>query len=346
MKLIIPTRNRPNSLRSVLLYLEAFYPKVQVLVADGSIERVAERVRKVVEDLKSLDVQLRCYPYNLGIHERMLDSLESVDDDVVITCADDDYPLMDVLSEAGDRLCIDAEINAVIAASINLRRNVPGGLVESTLRLAQAYRHKSAVRRIRAYNRMHHFTFYGAIRRDYLIRKIRFFKGQFVAGFGDFEQAFFDVSHGKLDALPKIAYLRTDNENHSKLRGGSRILPEATALVEILARAESSLRSAGGSHEMSDDEIAMIADQALAKYIGYRSHRSAILERARETVFRQPEIVGQIASYDGLFQEGHIVRRSYIGHLRWAVVSLTDNNISEDNDGEPREYSSLDEMQR
>ena len=59
-RLLIPTRNRPTSLMSVIAFLERFHPGTRVIVADGSADSYAHENRIAMLAGISLDQEFGC----------------------------------------------------------------------------------------------------------------------------------------------------------------------------------------------------------------------------------------------------------------------------------------------
>ena len=104
-KLIIPTRNRPVSASRVLHYLAEFYPGAEVIVADGSAAQYGPAYDEAIAACSAkLRIDYRRYDPTVTLANRLTDVLQSIDDELVIVGADDDYPVLDVLAAAAPHL--------------------------------------------------------------------------------------------------------------------------------------------------------------------------------------------------------------------------------------------------
>ena len=121
-RLLIPTRNRPNSLHSVLRYLARFHRSTGVIVADGSEEFFQEVNRANVARLQQmLSIDYRPYAADFPLFERLLDVLRHESDDNFIMGSDDDFPMMDVLEDAEKFLQKESEYSTAMGALVHLR---------------------------------------------------------------------------------------------------------------------------------------------------------------------------------------------------------------------------------
>ncbi len=343
MKIFVPTRNRPNSLNSLLGYLLAFYPRTSLLIADGSNGEQKSRVREVISSFADLDIQFEDYPYEIGYVDRCIDAIGKSDTDTLVPCADDDYPLVDVLQQASQILARNSDANAVLAASVMLRP-LNNKLLAAKLSICQPLKARTIEGRLRAYGRLHNFTYYGAIRSVHLRARLEHFRDDIVPGFGDFEVAFLDAVAGKVIALPAVGYLRTHNPNHSKLRGADGVFDGLYSYARLVERLGVALAKADPS--MGQEEIKRLVTRSIVRFASTKVFRPAIAEFGRSEVFGSPEVSGQIDCFDRLFDAGSGVQSPYSQQLRWAADSLYESKISEDNRGEPRTYGSIESMSR
>src|SRR5436853_309322 len=120
-RLLIPTRNRPTSLSGVLQFLQMFYPKAEVIVADGSEDHYKSVNRAVVERFRgALGVDYRPYPYELPFFERLLDVLRSESDPFFVMGSDDDFPMLDLLEDGERFLRNNSEFSTALGATIHI----------------------------------------------------------------------------------------------------------------------------------------------------------------------------------------------------------------------------------
>lgn len=342
MKLLIPTRNRPHSLKSLLSYIAHFYPGQQILIADGSFADHKQAVHDVIAGIDGLDIELVDYPAELPLIDRYIDVLmRQMDDTLIAPCADDDYPLIDVLAKSAQRLTERADFSGVMAASVILNPQQDGTL-RAKLSPCAGYPQKNINKRLRRYGDFHCITNYGVFRTSHMLARMRHFTEGFTIGFGDFEIAITDILNGRFDAAQSPGYLRTNNPHHSKLRSSGVRLSRLDQYPELMRRLTLEIRAT--QPDLDEDAVTKMADQAIARYIGVRYQRQAVAEAARETIFEAKPVAGQQRFFDDLFSEGTRTRQRYLPQLRWVAQSLANPDLAQDNQGEVSNYENLEDM--
>jgi len=344
-RLLIPTRNRPTSLLSVVTFLERFYPGTRLIVADGSAEEFAEANRAAMTAPgREVEIEYRRYPYDLDFFDRILDVLETIDDTNIIMGSDDDYPLMDVLAKAEATLDANPAASSVMGAMLCMRLAGPDEL-NGVCSPARAISGDSVVGRMREFARWSFPTTYTVTRREHLIERYRRSREVFLLGFFDFCVGLKDCAHGEIIALPDFGYVSTANYNHSYLRPDSKMLyvrrPDEIARIKAFI-VEDLVEYGGLDPAAAEAEAWSLLRTRASEHTGaLREHRVGF---ERDPLFAEPAVAAQLALYREVFRPGTTAHARFadrLGAIRDALVATA---RSADNKGEPLRLRSLQEQ--
>jgi glycosyltransferase domain-containing protein len=342
-KIILPTRNRPTSLGSVLAFLSRFFPGTSVIVADGSAENYRPQNRSVIAELPgTIDVDYRPFDPDLPFFDRILTVLASLTDDLIIMGADDDYPQMDVLLEAERVLENNPDHVSAFGAVVHLKLK---SATDLTARLDHAHpvAATNAARRAILFAEWPYSTTYAVTRREHLIERYKRAKSSFLVGFYDFKTGLHDAMAGKLAVVPGISYISSHNYAHSYLRAEDPLvfLRHAGEVMRIHQQFAADLKAIDG---MSDDEALALATRLLRKRIAalvdVAPHRRPGFENSR--IYQMPIVQQQIADFYALFSADSPIRRAMEPRLHFIVDRLRTVAVSSDNSGEAATYETLD----
>lgn len=346
-RLFIPTRNRPTSLQSVLTWLARFYPGTGVVVADGSSEDYKARNRAAVEAAGSgLTIDYRAYPAEFPYFARILEVLESLDDEALVFGADDEFPMMEVFEAGEQHLQRHPDCVAVMGASLFLSQMRPDRL-SVRLNPARSLLARSPIARARRFMDWPVATSYALTRRGHLLERYRRAQECFLAGIYDYVLGVHDALRGSVAAIPAIAFLSTRNYNHSYLRPGDKLffVRQSDLILKTVDRLREDLLVAGVADEPA---AARLADLLVRGMIAERCGTPAHLRRGfRESpAFLEEGIGQQLALFQGLFTADSPVRRRYEEKLAFVAEAMRRNIASDDNGGEPRQYRTLEAQER
>ncbi|MEM6761949.1 MAG: TIGR00180 family glycosyltransferase, partial [Pseudomonadota bacterium] len=214
-RILIPTRNRPTSLASVVAYLSAFYPASEVIIADGSIAAfAAENAKNMALASEQLAIDYRQYSYDLPFFDRLLEVLRGESDRWIIMGSDDDYPMMDVLDRAEARLRSNDGAVTAMGSLLNLFVREDGSLLAAIQR-SRPLMAADPERRARMLAQWSFATTYAVTDRHHLIERYERARSLFLLGYFDFGVAMHDCLAGKVIALPDLGFVATRNFNHS-----------------------------------------------------------------------------------------------------------------------------------
>jgi len=342
-RLFIPTRNRPTSLQSVLTWLARFYPGTGVIVADGSSEDHKARNRAAVEAAGSgLEIDYRAYPLECPFFARILDVLESLDDEALVFGADDEFPMMEVFEAGESHLRRNPDCVAVMGASLFLTQRNPERL-SVRFNPARSLLARSPLARARHFMDWPVATTYALTRRGHLLERYRRAQECFLAGIYDYVLGVHDALRGSVAAIPAIAFLSTRNYTHSYVRHGDKLffVRQSGLILKTVDRLREDLLAAGVADEQA---AARLADRLVMGMIAERCGTPAHLRQGfRDSpAFLEEGIREQMALFQGIFTADSPVRRRYEEKLAFVAEAMRRNIASDDNVGEPRHYGTLE----
>ncbi len=339
-RLLIPTRNRPTSLMSVIGFLERFYPGTRIIVADGSADGFAAENRANMEaGERGGLVEYRRYPYEMPLFERILDVLRDIDDPTVIMGSDDDYPFMDVLERAERRLVAQPGVVSAMGAKLSFTMFGPEQVVAQII-IARTLAAPEVKARCAAFARWPFSTTYAVTRREVLIERFERARTVFLTGFYDFGVGLHDAACGQILALPEFCFAVTRNYTHSYLRadGNLNFVHRAGEVLKMRGFIVADLVARGG---LPLEEAEAMADEMLErKIVGGRFSARRNFEKTG--VYTKDQVQAQIALFEKVFRPGTAERAAHRDRLAFIMDALAATSASRDNYGEDKKVDTLD----
>ncbi|HEX5226406.1 MAG TPA: TIGR00180 family glycosyltransferase [Bryobacteraceae bacterium] len=344
-RLLIPTRNRPTSLAGVLEFLRTFYPKAEVIIADGSEEHHKAQNRVVVDGFhRAPGIDYRPYPYELPFFDRLLDVLRSENDSFFIMGSDDDFPMLDVLNQGEWFLRQHDDYVTALGPTIYINLSAQGG-TGAVLVVARQIAADSAERRIAQFAQWIFATTYAVTRREHLIERYERARTQFLIGFHDFMVGAHDCLVGKIRVLPSLGFVGTRNHNHSYIRPetGLSFLRRAQDVLGLAATLEADLQALAG---MEPAAAARLSEALITRRIGMICGNPPHLKAGfRESnVFRHATVQAQFELFENLFRPDNAIRARYEDKLQFISAALRRSAASQDNKDEPTFVETLDDQ--
>lgn len=342
-KILIPTRNRPESLGHVLEYMSRFYPGQSVIIADGSTEEYKAHYSDLLNNHQfKLDIDYRPFDEKISFFDRLLTVLRQLDDELIIIGSDDDYPVLNVLREGEAFLNQHPDYVTAMGSSINLYLHEHGDIT-TKLGFARTISANKAENRAQEFSEWSFSTTYAITRRELLIK--RFEKGPhyFLANFYDFNTGILDCISGKIKALDEASYFCTRNYRYSYIRPDDNLiyLRQGQDVLRIMDFFRDEFIA---SEHMAENKAAKLAKQLFRKRIAQlaapRLHRRAGFAKTR--FFKSPEIQSQYNSFHDLFRANTKYRASMLEKLKFIVDTLKLKPESIDNMGMKQKNESVD----
>lgn len=339
MKVIIPTRNRPTSLRGVLDYYERFYPRVDLLIADGSAPEFKERNQQVVER-SPLRVDYRSFDASISLFDRLLEVLHAIDTEYVVMAADDDYPILETMERAQKRL--QEKPDAICAGGHLVHVGITSA--DGGIARLDPVRHimaDDAGRRMRMFGALPFTTTYGVARRELLIHRYEFLSGWSMPGFFDLAVGLMDLSRGKFVAIPDLGFICTRNFVHSYYRAEEPLvyLRRAAAVLELHdLLLERLSHTADHDPESAADVVRSVIARRVAALAGAPPYR--IVGFTERPPYKTPIVDGARQLFADLFHADTEVRAKYGERLAFIAERLGETLESSDNAGEAGTYES------
>ncbi len=340
MKIVIPTRNRPTSLGGVLDYYARFYPKAEVLIADGSSAEF-KALNQMVVEVSPVSVDYQPYDEELSLFDRLLKLLDGLDSEYIVMAADDDYPIMETLEKAKKRL--DARPDAVCAGGHLVHLNVTAQ--DAGNARLDAVRHVTAddpLRRMRTFGSLPFTTTYGVARRELLIERYEFLRSWSMPGFFDLGVGLMDVTRGKFIAVPELGFICTRNYIHSYFRAEEPLVylrkaDKVLELHDLLYKRLEEFDEFDG--DAARDALSAVIGRRVAALAGVPPHRTVGF--AEKAPYRTPLMDGARQQFADLFTAGTEERAKYGDRLEFIADRLQRTIASKDNSGEAGFYESL-----
>jgi glycosyltransferase domain-containing protein len=341
-RLFIPTRNRPTSLSNVLEYLVRFHPGTQVIVGDGSTDDYKERTGAVAERFNDgIEIDYRPYPAELPFFDRILDVLNSIEDDCIVMGADDDYPNMDLMHRG--EAFLDAHPDYVTAMGALVHFNLLS-ITNLRVRIGVAFPipQDNISQRVRSFLRWPFSTTYAVTRRSHLIERYKRAKKLFVTGFFDLGVGAHDIIHGKLHAFSEIGFFCTRNFNHSYLRPGDNLffLRHGESILQLAKIVRKDIENAGVDKKIADKLAMKLFRQRMAEHVGHPTHKHKHFTMS--PLFKSDIIQEQFKAFNDLFEEGTKTRAQYLDVLEYLSRSMLVNADSSDNANEKGRHETIE----
>ncbi len=341
-RLLIPTRNRPESLRSVIAYLDSFHPDARVIIADGSSGDFAAQNKAAAQsqDLR-IQIDYRQFSYELPFFDRILAVLQAEEDEFFIMGSDDDYPLMDALGRAEDLLRADASATTAMGATLKLMLRAEADLTAG-LTANHTLRGKSAQIRAQTYAAYSFSTTYAVTRRSHLIERYQRAKEVFLPKFFDFGVGLHDVLAGNLIAVPEITFIATRNFNHTYLRSSDRFIfiNRPAEFMTMLDQIQTDVaHHCALDMEKAHGVASVMLSQCIIKTLGGAPAKRA---EALAAATKEGAMTAQVMAFFDLFTAGTPLRAQIEPRLRFVADALRAVATSNDNAGEKSFVDSLD----
>jgi glycosyltransferase domain-containing protein len=344
-RILIPTRNRPSSLISVLRYLDEFFPQAEVIVADGSADQHAEtNARNTGSRDFRIGIDYRRFPYELPLFDRLLDVLSGEPDEFFIMGSDDDYPVLGVLDQLKSKLEADPGAVTAMGPTLNLFFR-PDEKAVARLGLARTIRGASFKARASAYASWPFSTTYAVSRRELLIERYRRARTLLISGFFDFGVGLQDCAHGSIIAGDRFSFISTRNYRHSYLRKSRRMmfLEQSSDIEQLMAYIADDLVKFDGIAREDATEIAEeLTRYRIAEHLGFGPDKMRGFEYTR--TFLSPPVQRQIIRFEEAFSGPCDARAELDPYLSWINTSIKAIVQSTDNIGEAHNVASLNEQ--
>jgi len=336
VRVLIPTRNRPTSLRGLLDYLAWFYPDADVLVADGSYPEFQRQNEEYVATLDTR-VEYRAYDKDIGLFERLSMVLDTIDDEFITLCADDDYPVLDNLAVAERRLAETP--GAMFAGGHLVHINIyAGGASIARLDPVRDVTDDDIAQRLLGFGAFPFTTSYGVARRELMVERYRFLQEWTSTSFFDLAVGMFDLIEGKFVGIPEFTFLCTRNEVHSYYRpeDGLDYLRTASKVLDLSDRLVKLLVSTGCDHDHAVKVVGKVIEARLAGVVGHPPFR--LVGFPESYPYNTPEMGDARRKLADLFTEGTVERAKYGAKLKFIADNLQRTLESSDNAGEGAVY--------
>ena len=304
--ILIPTRNRPESLIFVLRYFAERYPGTRVFIADGSTGEHREGNRQVVAQVDSeLDVELRQYPEELPLLQRIVDALSEAGDEYITMGADDDFLNVDLLRRCEDflRSAPDYSLAMGYRFDLDYRKRK---FTRCTMFHSFSVEMPGVLERMRHFGEWSYATTYSLARRDHLIERYERFRDvPMIFGFMDFIVGMHDVARGKFKVFDELACVSTKNKTHDYMRSGEvlSILHQSQEILKLREMLQADLESYG---QMAPEDAKKESKKIIFRRIGeLTGHRLPnMLGFADSPHFKDPVVLGQLHTFSKVFTPG------------------------------------------
>ncbi|HUT23517.1 MAG TPA: TIGR00180 family glycosyltransferase [Sumerlaeia bacterium] len=293
LTLVIPTRNRPQWLRRLLLYYRREKLSVPILVADSSRDEEARANRDAVRQAsETLRIGYQANDAEIPFCEKAVRAVESADSEFLVFCADDDFLIPSGMTACAEFLKNHPDYSLAHGRSVTLKispdateRPVPWDKVRCTVYRQRAVEAEGAAQRLRDHLDNYASTFYSVHRGDQLARNLRATADHTSdVRFGELLPSALSVVQGKVKQLDALYMVRQAHGEATSLAEGSisDLLKEADfsrrygAVRDCLA--EELARAIGVAPEQGVDEI----DRAFNAYLRRTRRREERMEASAQ----------------------------------------------------------------
>lgn len=340
MRILIPTRNRPTSLAGVLSYYERFYPKTEIIIADGSTSEFQSQNEVLVREV-GISVDYRAYNPELSLFDRLLEVLKGESDRYIVMGADDDFPILETLEKCRKRL--DVHDDCVCSGGFLVHLDVDeAGDARARLDPVRPIRGDTLEERMNAFSRLPFTTTYAVARRDLLIARYEFLREWNVPGFFDFGVAMMDFTHGKFFAIPELGFICTRNITHSYYRSSQPLvyLRRADDIMRLGERMSFYLREIDGlSAERAEYVVGQLINRRIAALAGAPPFRIAGFDQ--RPPFTNVLVTTARERFRAMFTGGTPERAILAERLAFIAQRLQETIESNDNAGDRKRYETL-----
>ncbi len=344
-RMLIPTRNRPTALSNTLGFIADFFPGTRIIVADGSYDDFKPQNAQTVKDLGDrIELDYRPYPDKMGLFERLLDVIRSIDDEYIIMGADDDFPMLDTLAKFEKFLDNNPDYVTALGPLISLKLESETELT-ARLDIIRPMRMDCPLKRARAFSNWPFPTTYAVTRRELLIARYERASEIFLSGFFDFTVGVQDCMHGKIAAFPDVGFFSTRNYNHSYLRPDDKllVLRRSDDILWAVDNMVTDLINIGGiERQTAEDAAANIIRKRIAALSG--AHPRKMRTRPVSKVVNTPIVQNQYKLFREMFEDGNETRERYKKRLDAIMRALKSNAQSDDNAMEARFQETMEKQ--
>ncbi|KAA1427277.1 TIGR00180 family glycosyltransferase [Nocardioides antri] len=321
MKIVIPTADRPHSLRSVLDYYARFYPRADLVVADGSGAEARELNRTTVRQ-SALTVDYRAYDASLPVFERLLSVVNDLDSEYVVMGADDNYPVLETLEKARKRMADRPDAVCAGGHIIHLSVVAPDRAT-ATLEVVRHVNADDPAQRMRVFGSLPFPSSYGVARRELVVERLEFLRSWYLKGFYALGVGLMAMAKGKYVAVPEPGFILTSNyvddtapaeEPLACLRGADLVLAMHDAVLE---RAST---EPGFDEVRTRDVLSAVIGRRVAALAGAPALQ--LVGFTDKAPYRTPMVEGARQLFSDLFTEGTPTRAAYADRLAFIAERL------------------------
>lgn len=332
MKIIIPTADRPASLRAVLDYYGRFYPRAELVVADGSGAEGKELNQRAVSEAQVAVDYRDCDP-DLPVFERLHQVLTTLDREFVIMGADDNYPVLETLEKARKRLLERPE--AVCAGGHIVRLDVTGpGRASAQLDVVRHINADNPAQRMRVFGSLPFPTGYGVARREHVIARLEFLRTWYLRSFYELAVGLTDTATGQYVAIPELGFILTSNyvddpprpeEPLAYLRGADQVLAMHDAAYERAAQAP------GFDPDQVREVLSAVIGRRTAGLAGAPLHQ--VVGFTEKAPYKTPMVENARQMFADLFTEGSAERAKHGERLAFIAERIQQVTLSSSTSG-------------
>ena len=212
LTIVLPTKNRPNWLKRVLIYYSKNCFPGQILILDSSEKNIFEKIHILINDYNNLNINLNYVP-NMNCEKSIYSNSNLINTDYSIFLADDDILLIDGLDKSlefleNNKSYIGAIGNGYMISTIS---NGPFSKINNITKYdLQGYEDEDAFSRIKNFLKNIKNTSFAIIRSKFFIdgyKKIMeiddYYQSYF---FGELMQSLFYIYSGRIKKI-NVDYL-------------------------------------------------------------------------------------------------------------------------------------------
>ncbi len=332
--LFIPTRNRPASLLGILRYYATLYPDVPILIADGSTEEYVEQNIATVKGIPNARViTYKLYPSDFPLYDRVLDALNSIDDEYVVWGADDDFLNIDCMLEGEAFLRTHPDYCLAMGYRVKLNFKTQDKLT-AALWPVYPLEDDQPSARMMYYSRWHYANTYAVTLKSHVIGRCKKFHNSEIleTGLGDLLPGLYDCMCGKIHIVDDISCFSTSNPVHAYIRANDRLyfLRQADKFLRVVEDVALDLVNVcGKTQEVAKDYSERMILSRIRELTGYRFHKLKGFEDSRAG--NDPLLKRQLVLFKRLFTPGTVEREKYAPTLRFIAEVVRSVMRSGDN---------------
>ena len=324
-KLFIPSRNRPSSLSNVLSYLVKFYPKTEIIIADGSNASYNSAYKKIVTHFKNkINIQYFIYDSSLSMAERVIDVLKKIDDEFIIFGSDDDFPVMDFFSKAELFLKDNSDYTLAIGGTVALRI-LDNNSAQSKLLYSRSIEQNSPNQRIYEFIKWPYATCYSLVRREHVMNGAKHWDYSGMVAFGDFTMGFHNCIDGKIKSFEDICYFSTTNKVHSNKRRKNNLfyIERANDVLATKKHYKDTLLKLPSMSEVNAEKFSLrLVNTRVAELITPALQNTEGF--GRSILFNKKEVLGQYRNFKNLFKINSKLREKLLPKLEVVINFMID----------------------